>query len=141
MSSQSKKYQTQWASQFYVAAELTRRGYQVALTLGNAPIVDLMAISPNLEHFKIDVKGQSTKNFWLIQGRESSNDLFYILVYLPKNEEPPKCFIMSSSEVMRERDDYEKHIKSIKGKYRDDMGGFNWTTCLKYKNKWETLPE
>jgi hypothetical protein len=33
MASPSKRYQTRWAAQFYVAAELTRRGYLVALKL------------------------------------------------------------------------------------------------------------
>ena len=61
MSRLSKRYQTQWAGQFYVAAELTRRGYLVSLTLGNAPVVDLLVVSPDGEHFGVDVKGQSTR--------------------------------------------------------------------------------
>ena len=50
MSSQRKKYQTQWASQFFAAAELIRRGDQVALTLGNAPVTDLLVVSPEGIH-------------------------------------------------------------------------------------------
>ncbi len=33
----TSRYHTQWAAQFYVAAELTRRGYFVILTLGKRP--------------------------------------------------------------------------------------------------------
>ena len=36
-----KRYCVQWAAQFFVAAELTRRGYIVSFTLGNAPETDL----------------------------------------------------------------------------------------------------
>ncbi len=81
MPSQSKKYQTQWTSQFYVAAELTRRGYLVSLTLGNAPKADLLVVSPNEKTFKVDVKGQRNKSFWLIQNRESQDPNFIIRGY------------------------------------------------------------
>jgi hypothetical protein len=35
-------HQTQWAAQFAVASELCKRNYEVALTLGNHPVIDLM---------------------------------------------------------------------------------------------------
>ena len=140
MTGQAKRYQTQWAAQFYVAAELTRGGYLVSLTLGNAPVVDLLVVSPNNINFKVDVKRQSTKNFWLIQRRIAQDDLFYFLVYLPKNAEYPNFFILSSSELMSRREEYKRHIESRSGKYRDDMGGINWSTALQYKDKWDILP-
>lgn len=141
MGTHSKRYQTQWATQFYVAAELTRRGYLVSLTLGNAPVADLLVVSPEQEQFMIDVKGQSTKNFWLIQRRESQDGLFFVLVYLPKDyDEPPKFYILSSTELMREREEYKHHIESTSGKYDDKMGGINWKTAFDYENRWDTLP-
>ncbi len=141
MSSQSKRYQTQWAAQFYVAAELTRREYLVSLTLGNAPVADLLVVSPNKEHFTVEVKGQATRNFWLIQRGNPQEALFFVLVYLPKNNENPKYYIMSSSELMDEREKYKNHIESNGGKYRDDMGGINWSTALKHENRWDKLPK
>ena len=141
MSSQTKKYQTQWASQFFAAAELTRRGYLVSLTLGNAPVVDLIVVSPNKEEFVVDVKGQSTRNFWLVQAREQRDDLYFILVYLPKDFEHPKYFILSCAELLAKRDEYRKHIEARSGKYRDDLGGMNWGTAMAYENCWSTLPE
>jgi hypothetical protein len=41
-------HQTQWAAQFAVASELCKQGYEVALTMGNQPVFDLMVISPSL---------------------------------------------------------------------------------------------
>ena len=111
MTNQAKRYQTQWATQFYAAAELTRRGYLVSLTFGNAPVADLLVVSPNNIHFMVDVKGQSTKNFWLIQRRETFDNLYYILIYLPKKIlEPPKYYLLSGEEMMNKREEYKNHI-------------------------------
>jgi len=137
---QKRKYQTQWTSQFYVAAELTRRGYLVSLTLGNAPISDLLVQSSKGVLFTVDVKGQSTKNFWLIQRREPSSDHYFIFVYLPKDGSPPEFFVASSKEVMRRREEYKKEMET-KGRYRDDLGGIRWSTVLTYRNRWDTLPK
>ena len=141
MNKQSKKYRTQWASQFYVAAELTRRGYLVSLTLGNAPVADLLVVSPARRQFWVDVKGQSTRNFWLIQRRERCEHLFFILVYLPKGEDPPRFFVLSCTEMMKKREEYRKHIESTGGKYKGDMGGMNWTTAFEHEDDWSILPE
>lgn len=135
------RYQTQWAAQFYVAAELTRRGYLVSLTLGNAPVIDLLVVSPNGVSFKVDVKGQATRNFWLIKRIKPQNDLFYFLVYLPKNLETLKFFIFNSEELMKKREEYKEHIEAKSGKYRDELGGINWGTALDFENKWEKLPK
>ena len=60
---QATRYKTQWATQFYAAAELTRRGYLVSLTFGNAAVSDLHVQSPDGVLFTVDVKGQSSRNF------------------------------------------------------------------------------
>jgi hypothetical protein len=138
---QLKSYQTQWTAQFYVAAELTRRGYLISLTLGNAPVTDLLAVSPQNKHFRIEVKGQSTKNFWLIKRFEPDEELFYILVYIPKNDVPPRFFILTSSELMQKREGYKNHIDSKSGRYKDALGGVNWSTPLIYENRWDKLPK
>lgn len=141
MGKQSLKYQTQWVAQFYAAAELTRRGYLVSLTFGNAPVADLLVTSPCGRHFMVDIKGQSTPNFWLIQPREQDNNLFYIFVFLPKPIiDPPAYFIMSCAEMLMERNAYRDHIMSNSGPYRDELGGFNFSAVEKYQNHWDTLP-
>lgn len=139
-STQTLRYRTQWSSQFYVAAELTRRGYLVSLTFGNAPIADLIVQSPSGNPFTVDVKGQSSKNFWLIQRRDHKPNHYFILVYLPKNHGTPQYYILSSEELMFKREEYEKS-SIVRGKYRDDLGGINWSTAFDYENKWETLPQ
>lgn len=140
MSKQAKRYKTQWASQFFAAAELTRRDHLVSLTFGNAPVADLLIQSPNGNQFTVDVKGQSTKSFWLLQRRTENPNHYYILVYLPKNFSVPQYFIVSSNELMKHREEYRQHVLP-KGRYRDDLGGVNWTTPFIYEDKWDNLPE
>lgn len=136
----NQRYKTQWSSQFFVAAELTRREYLVSMTFGNAPVSDLLVKSPLGNHFTVDVKGQSTKNFWLIQPRASNPSHYFILVYLSKDYGIPRYFILPSDELMRRREEYKNSVIH-KGKYRDDLGGINWTTAFDYENKWENLPK
>lgn len=133
------RYQTQWASQFYVAAELTRRGYLVAFTLGNAPRTDLLATSPSGHCFRVEVKGQATGNFWLIRRHDPDPDHYYVLTYLPK-EGSPDFFILTSGEVQQLRQEYADRMAQT-GRYRDDLGGFNWTTPHPHKNRWDKLPD
>jgi hypothetical protein len=140
MRKQLTRYRTQWASQFYAAAELTRRGYLVSLTFGNAPVSDLLVQSPTGKHFTVDVKGQSTKNFWLIQVRKPNPDHYFILSFIPKQEAQPRYFVLSSDELMRRRQEYKQSVLS-RGKYRDELGGINWGTALEYEGKWECLPK
>ncbi len=139
MSKQNLKYKTQWAAQFYVAAELTRRGFLVSLTFGNAPVSDLLVRTISDSHFSVDVKGQSTRNFWLIQRRQVLLNHYFILVYLPDAYNPPEYYIMSSAELMKKREEYKESVMH-RGKYRDDLGGINWSTALQYKDNWDILP-
>ena len=100
MSPVRKQFFTQWAAQFYAAAELTRRDYLVSLTLGNAPEADLIVRSPGGTHFEVDVKGLALTNPWLIQERPARPDLYFVLVHLPPLDAAPEFFIASSAEIM-----------------------------------------
>ena len=57
------RFQTQWAGQFGVAHEMTRRCYLVSFTMGNAPAVDLLCKSPNDTTFSLQVKSLKAKNY------------------------------------------------------------------------------
>jgi hypothetical protein len=139
VNSRCHRYQTQWAAQFYVAAELTRRGYLTAMTFGNAPRSDLLVRSPHGQSFTVDVKGQSTRNFWLVQRREADANHYFVLVYLPPHCQPPQFFVLSSGQLMEYRSEYEAASKA-RGKYRDDLGGMNWATALPHRDQWDVFP-
>ena len=63
----SSSYSTQWVAQFYVAAELTKKGYIVAFTLGNAPSTDILVSTPTENNFRVEVKGHSTRNCGILE--------------------------------------------------------------------------
>jgi len=135
-----KNYQTQWAAQFYVAAELTRRGYLATFTLGNAPEVDLLCVSPSDEHFNIDVKGLSSKNFWLIREREPRADLYFALVYLPPNHDTPQYFILHSKTLMKRITELKELTLANGKRWVESGSGINWGMSLEYKDCWNVLP-
>src|SRR6516225_9299084 len=76
-------HRTQWAAQFAVASELCKRGYEVALTMANHPVVDLMVVSPKGVPFLIDVKAHYKKNFWPVRLKKARGTLFYVLAFVP----------------------------------------------------------
>jgi hypothetical protein len=54
------------AGEFFVAAELLKRGLQTSLTLGNAKSIDLFAINDEGTRFTIQVKALRSPNYFLI---------------------------------------------------------------------------
>ena len=61
------KYRVSMAATFAVASELSRRGYNVGLTVGNTPKVDLICSMPDGKAFKVQVKGLSGEHGVYIQ--------------------------------------------------------------------------
>lgn len=135
-----KQYQTQWIGQFGVATKLTRRGYMVTFTLGNAPQTDLIAATPAGKGFTLEIKSQSTKNFWRMREPKVAEDCFYIFVFIPEDFEPLKYYIMTSQEVHTEYHAYKDRILARNPNVKDTQWGINWTTVFPYEDKWDKLP-
>ena len=133
-----KRYLTQWAAQFAVAGELCKRGYEVALTMGNTtPEADLMVVAPlRKEMFLIDVKGQSTKSFWRIREKAKRSNLFYVLAYVPIGK-PNRFFVLPQHELSKLMKKYEHSGV----KFDPRFSGVNWTAPFPYEDKWELLPK
>jgi len=140
MSPVRKQFFTQWAAQFYAAAELTRRGYLVSLTLGNAPEADLIVRSPGDKLFEVDVKGLASTNPWLIQERPARPDLYFVLVHLPPLDDAPEFFIASSEEIMNAIAAYRERYVASGKEWPPSVSGLTWKMGLKYANRWQALP-
>ncbi len=148
----SKRYQTQWAAQFFAAGELTRRKYLVALTNGNAEFADLLVKSPKGHYFSVDVKGMSAKNYWFIKKPESNGDQdnkYFLFVYVPKDLTPQYC-IMSLTEMIDEiaqaeeesrQAEIERIKKGLGGYVNIGVSGFKFEQAFKYKDQWSKLPD
>ena len=90
------------SGEYFVAAELLKRDFQVSMTLGNAKSIDLIAISPitNIA-YKIQVKTLRKKPncFTLLINKVVSEDI-YIFVYLNSESEVPDYYIIQGNELL-----------------------------------------
>ena len=139
MAGQRRNYQTQWAAQFFAAAELARRGYLVALTLGNAQRADLLVESQTGQKFSVDVKGLATHNWWLVTERNDHPD-YYILVCVPAPGKPPEYFLMTGAEMASEMDLVRQSVLTKGQDWTGRGSGIHWNTGVKYRDRWNALP-
>jgi hypothetical protein len=138
------KHQTQWAAQFAVASELCKRGYEVALTMGNHPLIDLMVISPKRTPFFVDVKGQYKPNFWPIDPKKTLNKLFYVLAFVPKDAEN-QFFILTQDQVnegIRIHSENARALRKAKGLPGEprNFQGIQGKFAQRFEDAWEVLP-
>lgn len=99
-----RHHYTEWAAFWAVAAELSRREFIVATTVGNTPKFDLSCSSSNGENqFRVQVKGTSLLYGTWVQKHLLEDltqaDLFFVIVFVPEPELPFRFFIMTHKEV------------------------------------------
>jgi hypothetical protein len=131
-------HRTQWAAQFAVASELCKRGYEVALTMGNnTPLADLMIVSPETKkQFLVDVKGRYLRNAWRIKRREGRDNFFYVLAYVP-NKGSNQFFILKQGDVHTY---VEIELKRLKKAKDHKLTGISWKQAENHQDRWEILP-
>ena len=101
-----EKSQTGIASEFYVAGELSRLGYNVTLTFGNTKAIDLLVQKQNVV-LAVQVKGiQTTKSIcWNLDKTKISDNpnLYLVLVNLhaDRPQTKPEFFILKSTEAKK----------------------------------------
>lgn len=119
------------SGEYFVAAELYRRGWSVGMTLGNAKAVDLFA-EKNGKTISVQVKSlfQRKSNGFPLMKKQVKENCYYVLVLLNGNTmSPPDFFICTSSEVESHIKEYEtRGILPVKSVDVPD-----------YKGKWEKL--
>ncbi|HOK25417.1 MAG TPA: hypothetical protein P5320_02055 [Bacteroidales bacterium] len=148
-----KVHQTQWAEQFDVAHEMTRRGYLVAFTMGNAPTTDLLCKSPHGIEFSVQVKSLRSKNYFLYQDSliNTSSNLFFVFVLVPttigfNNLNPPEYFVLNKQQFLKvvEEENYRlKEEEKRRGRpFAKFSPGINYRTINKdeFRNAWHNLP-
>jgi hypothetical protein len=131
-------YSSQLAGEFLVAGELSRRGYSVSITIGNAKSIDLFASTRDGKTpFMVDAKATRTKTSWPIKPESVNENIFYIFVHLQtsngiKANIPPEYFIVKGNEI------------KVKGLIRPwkSMPGIPYGALNKdeYKERWDKLP-
>ena len=138
-------HRTQWAAQFAAASELCKRGYEVALTLGNHPNADIMVRSPSNFPFSVDVKGLYKQNFWAVSSKAQQPSLFYIFAFVP-DDAINRFFVLTQEDVNREiADEIERARKRAtkRGSLVDKSNvfpGIPWNYAKNFEDRWDILP-
>ncbi|MBL0330088.1 MAG: aspartate ammonia-lyase [Bacteroidetes bacterium] len=92
------------AGEYFVAAELSRRGFMASITLRNNDSIDIHASKlSNDKIFAIQVKSnQSGKAVWVLSEKSEihhKENFFYVFVALRGENERPHYFIVPSKKV------------------------------------------
>ena len=138
------RHHTGWAGALAVAAELSRRGYDAAITLGNTPALDLICASPSGKSFTVQVKSLSAWNWILVQRtllEESPKDnVFFAVVLVPSDlEKQFEFYILTHTEAC---DSYrqQRKVKKDGTAYKPGMEGLAVGDVKPHNGKWDKLP-
>jgi hypothetical protein len=96
------------SGEFFVAAELAKRNFQVALTMGNAKGIDLFATNQVSErNFEVEVKTLRKKpNCFTLSVERLKEEKIFIFVYLNEKEKAPEFYILKGSELLADKKHY-----------------------------------
>lgn len=123
------------SGEFFVAAELAKRNFQVALTLGNAKGIDLFATNQLTEKtFEIEVKTLRKKpNCFTLNTKRLKKEKIFIFVYLNGKEISPDFFIVKGEELQNNK-------KHFYGSSLDtNRETVNHGPLQEHKNSWSKL--
>lgn len=101
MSKQSQKYHLSMAGEFFVAAELQRRGVSAAVTYGNAKAADVVAFAPDGERAVVIEVKSTAQGRWVVGGAlpEPSKHP-WVFVKIPAEPSlAPTYFVLLQSEL------------------------------------------
>jgi len=124
------------AGEFLVAGELSRRGYAVSITFGNAKSVDIYATAGK-STICIDAKAGRGKSNWPVLKSSVKEEMYYIFVYLQRqnkiiDNEPPEYFITSGNKFLTK--DLIKTWGTRQGVTYSSLNN------EEYKERWDKLP-
>lgn len=117
------------SGEYFVAAELLRRGYSVGITMGNAKAIDILAEKDG-NQFIIQVKAIFKKKNvgWPMMAEKVNESIFYVFVNLNGDKmTEPDYFIATGAEVKSRIKEYENRgiIRLASLDYPDFNGRWN----------------
>ena len=91
---------THLAGEYFVAAELSKRGYSIGITMGNAKAIDVVAVS-DTNSAKIQVKAIASRKYsgWPMMRDSVQPGVLYVFVCLNECGTAPTYFILSPDEL------------------------------------------
>lgn len=135
------------SGEYFVAAELSRRGYLCSITLKNTKGIDILVSNESSSKLiGIQVKTNNSKReAWLLNKKAetiSEENLLYIFVNLNGLGELPDFYLVSSEEVAKSvRDGHENWLSTPgkKGQARTDTPMRMFLSDGTHKNNWTLL--
>lgn len=114
------------SGEYFVAAELLRRGYSVGITMGNAKAIDILAEKDG-NQFIIQVKAIFKKKNvgWPITKDKVNEDIFYVFVNLNGDKlNEPEYFVGRGFEIKELVKQYKSRgILSLSSVNNDEFKG------------------
>lgn len=135
--------------EYFVAAELERRGFTVAVPMSNTPSFDILAINNNdyNKQYAIQVKTtQGNKPSWVLSAKSEyifGNNIYYIFVVL-NDREQPDYYIVPSEVVANTVKEGHKNWLNAPGRHEQPhvdkpVRKFSLSNDSEYKNAWEKI--
>lgn len=124
------KNSTHLSGEYFVAAELYRRGYSVAMTLGNAKAIDLFA--ERGEHtVNVQVKAIRDKKSsgWPMMKDKVITNIIYVFVCLNPPGTPPDFYLCTSEETRSKVHQYKTRGIVTVGAVKSEA----------YRDRWEKI--
>ena len=124
------------AGEYFVAAELSKRGYSVALTVGNAKAIDLFA-EKGLRTVNVQVKAIALRKHvgWPMLKAKVYDGIVYVMVCLNDNDTPPTYFIARGDEIRDKVSEYDS-----KGGVRGILN-YGKLNTDQFKSRWDKIDE
>ena len=116
---------THLAGEYFVAAELSKRGYAIGITMGNAKAIDLFA-EKDAKTVNVQVKAIGSKKYngWPMMVDRVVPNVMYVFVCLNECGEAPAYFILKSDEARDKVKQYEtRGIVAFKSINTPDFAG------------------
>lgn len=128
------------AGEFLVAGKLFKRGYQVAVTMGNAKSIDLFIHNPLTDKtFTVQVKALRQKNYFPIRKEDVKKDHVYVFVILNPGNPTEDYFTILGKTITS---DINKFFgSSYIVEKPSTFPGIYYKALEEYKDNWELFDQ
>jgi hypothetical protein len=147
VSRQEAKYHLSLAGEFYVAAELQRRGIAATVTYGNAKKADVLAFSGGNIAVAIEVKSTPSSR-WVVGGAvPPPSPAPWVFVHVPPEAtKPPAFFVLTQAELFEILHPLDlayrrNYLAKHKEEYGDRRGVVNLSAkqAEPFRDHWTTI--
>ena len=124
------------AGEFFVAAELLKRGFQTSVTFGNAKAIDLVAVHPvSGRVFTVQVKAVRSRNVFPIAHNRVQRDQIYVFAILNKPGEAVQYYIVPGSVLADDPNRFGKWFRDPK------FPGINPSLLKDFAESWNVFDQ